>query len=127
VFRRLGNSQLQGASVLTRRVSKASVVEAALARHHERAKKRRQSPYRRAIIGAIDVLGPSAYVSMIVRHLASTDPPVKTTSGAVHATLRRMEAAGYLISRSAPSPIPDARHVIAYEVTPVGRAAYGGR
>jgi hypothetical protein len=92
---------------LPNHVPKSWVVGAALGRYHERNKVRRRSPYRRAIIAAIDALGPSAYVNMIVRHLASIDPPVQTTTGAVQATVRRMEAKGYLTSKSTPSPIPD--------------------
>jgi DNA-binding PadR family transcriptional regulator len=103
---------------------KSSVVTAALARYQDRNKQRRQSPYRRTLVKAIDELGSNAYVHMIVQHLASADPPLRTTPGAVHATLRRMEKAGLLTSTIAPSPIPDARNVVIYQVTPLGQETY---
>jgi hypothetical protein len=124
VLGRLGKS-VTGDLAVTKRVSKTTVVDEALARYHERKKKRRQSPYRRVIMDAIDTLGPHAYVNMLVKHLTSLKPPVRTSCGAVQATLRRMEAAGYLTSKSSPSPIPDARHVVVYTITPLGRRAYG--
>lgn len=98
----------------------AAAVRRAQARNHDRSR----TPYRRAVVAAIRDLGPHAYAFMILQHLTTGDRPLKTTIGALHATLKRMQASGLLIATSAPSPVPGARSVIVYALTDEGRTTF---
>lgn len=93
-----------------------AVVADAIRAAQSRRSRRDNSPFRQAVIQAIEELGPYAYAAMIQKHLARGVPPLEASCAQISGALRRMEKSGVVTSQPAASPIPGARGVVVFRL-----------